>query len=164
MCEARGAVISSEWPRLNFMWTYLQIGVLLKPNGQPHPFVWYSGFEEHANVPGDERLKGLGPLPRGTYRMVEFINHPTEVGPVAIRLSPDPATRAYIVAFGRNPDSFMIHDGHRVWKNADGTLDHTASKGCVCCTEGTVGVEAVWASGDHELRVLSGLDEPPAVT
>ena len=69
----------------------------------------YAGRNAGKNNPAMEGVKGIGPLPRGRYRGVELFEvHPT-VGKYAIRLEPDAETRARIIAYGRNPDSFFNH-------------------------------------------------------
>lgn len=69
----------------------------------------YAGRDKGYNNPDMEGVKGIGPLPKGFYFPEElFEEHPT-VGKYAIRLRPDDETRAKILAYGRDPDSFFMH-------------------------------------------------------
>lgn len=131
------------------MWTYEQTGHLITPDGMPSAHTWYSGHAEHANKPQDEGLKGLGPLPRGTYTFGELVRN-THMGPVAIHLVPDSTTRSSIQSMGRDPDSFFAHSG-------DVARDHNASAGCLVCMDGISGVLSLWGSTDRTLRCISGL-------
>lgn len=127
------------------MWTYKQTGQLLTPQGVPSAHVWYSGFGPHANIPADEGLAGLGPIPRGNYTMTELVTN-THMGPVAIHLEPDALTRARIITLKRGPDSFFMHDDTAI-------RNHTASEGCIVSESGTIPVMSVWDSTDHDLTV-----------
>lgn len=131
------------------MWTYQQTGHLITPGGQPSEHRWYSGYGDHANKPQDEGMAGMGPLPRGTYRLSKLIAHPTSLGPVAIHLIPDAPTYNRIIQLGRSPMSFFIHDG-------DVAHDMLASEGCLVCMDGTVGVMSMWNSSYKDLTVVSG--------
>ncbi len=126
-------------------WTFLQIGKLITPAGFPAVHQWYSGHEQYANCPADEGLKGLGPIPCGRYAMVELLTN-THMGPVAIRLRPDAETRARIIALGRDPDSFFIHDD-------TAKHDHEASEGCLVSVSGSQPVLDMWHSACHDLLV-----------
>lgn len=69
----------------------------------------YAGRDAGKNNPEMENVKGIGPLPHGTYTGTQlFEKHPT-VGAYAILLTPDAETRARILTYGRNPDSFFMH-------------------------------------------------------
>lgn len=120
------------------MWTYLQTGTLIGPDDVRHPA--YSGRGEHKNVPKDETLEGLGPIPCGLYHIgdpVDTVRH----GDYVLPLTPDPGN----VMFGRT--SFLIH--------GDSIIEPgTASKGCVIASLATR--KLIGESGDHILQVLSG--------
>ena len=132
-------------------WTFLQAGKLITPMGHPSAHTWYSGFSSGRNNPAAEGLVDIGPIPCGTWTLATLIDTPTAMGPIAIHLIPDQATRDRVFGLGRHPDSFYIHDGR-----IDGQL--TASRGCLVCVEGTVGVRSMWDSGDRTLIVKSGLE------
>ncbi|TAK97793.1 MAG: hypothetical protein EPO08_20735 [Rhodospirillaceae bacterium] len=129
-------------------WRFFQTGKLFTPSGAPAAHEWYSGHGSHANVPEDEGLLALGPLPRGHYALSELIRN-TAMGPVAIHLLPDAATRARIIALGRDPDSFFAHDD-------DVRHDHLASAGCLVSVDGMMPLISLWEHPDHDLNVLSG--------
>lgn len=42
----------------------------------------YSGYGSHKNEPQDEALAGLGPIPRGAWRIVRWDDHHSRKGPV----------------------------------------------------------------------------------
>ena len=130
------------------MWTYAQLGKLTTPEGNPSTHQFYSGFGAHANVPADEGIVGEGPIPRGNYHMDRMVTN-THMGPVAIHLAPDTATRAYILKIrpGSDPDSFYLHDDTAIH-------NHTASEGCVVSVSGTEPVMNIWSSEDHALQVV----------
>ena len=76
------------------------------------------------NNPGREGEVGVGPIPRGNWR-IEVARpgeYSSKLGGPVLRLVPDEATRARVKAMGRDPDSFLIHG------NAP---DNDASKGCI---------------------------------
>lgn len=119
------------------MWTYIQTGLLIDPEGPRSPA--YSGKGEHKNRPEDQALKNLGPIPCGIYHIGDphdSVDH----GPFVLPLTPDPSNEM----FGR--DSFLIHGD---------SIDHpgAASEGCIC-TARTVR-ERVRASGDRVLEVIA---------
>jgi hypothetical protein len=129
------------------MWIYRQIGQLITPQGEPAAHGFYSGFGVHANVPADEHIVGQGPIPRGNYAMGSMVTN-THMGPVAIHLVPDDATRAYILDIrpGSDPDTFYIHDDTAIH-------NHTASEGCIVSISGSEPVMSIWDSSDHDLQV-----------
>jgi hypothetical protein len=98
----------------------------------------YSGFEESKNRPECERLKGIGPIPRGRYHIGERFESESH-GPVCMHLSPLKGTETY----GR--DGFLIH-GDSVRRPG------TASHGCVILDRHTRLLIAT--SHDRELEVV----------
>lgn len=76
--------------------------------------VGYSGHAEGKNQPDLESVKGVGPLPRGQWRMGPAIHHQL-LGPVAIPLAPELGTKTY----GRS--GFWVHGDSRA---APGTASH----------------------------------------
>jgi Protein of unknown function (DUF2778) len=110
--------------RQTSMWLYEQnSGKLTDPTGT-FSWVCYSGCGAGLNNPAMEHAKNVGPIPRGIYKLGEFLSD-AEKGPFVSRL--------FLLTgddFGRS--GFMIHGDNR-------GLDHTASEGCIIAP--------------HELRV-----------
>lgn len=77
--------------------------------------IGYSGKGESQNNPAHEDKPGLGPVPRGVWKLASPIQHPT-LGPVAIRLAP--------ITYKGARTAFLIHGD-----NARG--DGSASRGCI---------------------------------
>jgi hypothetical protein len=71
---------------------------------------------EGLNDPSMEKVKGVGPLPAGLYRLGRPFTHPT-AGPFTMRLEPLPGTKLY------DRSGFLFHGGR---KTAPGV-----SHGCV---------------------------------
>lgn len=120
------------------MWRFSQRrGDFIRPDGSTAA-VGYAGNGLGKNNPEMQHVQGVGPLPRGRYRMRPPINTPTH-GPYVIWLDPAPTNEMFgRSAFGIHGDS-VKHPG-------------TASLGCVCVAR-AARVEA-WESGDHELEVV----------
>ena len=124
------------------MWTYSQInGELLDPTGKILA-AGYSGMGLYKNDPTAENVHSEGPIPCGKYT----INPPestVEHGPYVLPLTPDEGNEM----FGRA--GFLIHGD---------SLEHpgAASEGCIIMPRAVR--EAIWQSGNHELQVISGLD------
>lgn len=95
----------------------------------------YSGVFTNKNNPDREHVKGMGPIPRGSYRINGYTDHK---GPFTINLEPQGTTH------GR--DSFRIH-GERVNKPAG-----FASAGCIIMSNHTRRMVA--RSGDNQLEVV----------
>lgn len=105
----------------------------------------YAGREQGKNNHDMEGVKGIGPLPVGNYTGVElFPEHPT-VGKYAIRLQPDAETRARIIAYGRNPDSFFMHGDS---KEHPGLASH----GCIVMPPQIR--EDFWVNTDRKIQVV----------
>lgn len=70
----------------------------------------YAGRDAGKNNPSMEGVKGIGPLPHGLWKPVEFFAlHPT-VGKNAVRVEPaDQETLDRVKAYGRDPFSFFMH-------------------------------------------------------
>lgn len=98
----------------------------------------YSGAPSAHNDPAQEMIKGIGPIPRGRYKLGALLQH-SDHGPYAIVLIPDPTNEMY----GR--DSFLIH-GDNIHDPGD------ASHGCIIQPYETR--VAAWTQGDHELEVV----------
>lgn len=87
----------------------------------------YSGAPGHVNAPDDERLKGQGVIPRGTWIVGPVIERSQDTdhkGENLIKRVPDKTTAERVRAVGRDPFSFYIH--------ADSVKNPgTASEGCI---------------------------------
>lgn len=76
----------------------------------------YSGTGAGRNNPEMENVQGVGPIPRGEYRIGSSYNDIHGLGPVVMHLDPLPGTNT----FGRS--LFRIHGDNS---------EHDASHGCV---------------------------------
>jgi hypothetical protein len=117
------------------MWTYDQRSGALTGHGRS--FACYSGHGEARNNPDMEGDVGLGPIPRGRWRMTAIEDHPASTGPKTIILVPVGHD-----ALGRS--AFRIHGDNAA---------HDASHGCIVHSPGP-DRQAVWDSGDHDLEVV----------
>lgn len=100
----------------------------------------YSGRGAGVNNPGMQNVPMVGPCPQGKYT-IGFAHTEPKLGPVAMRLAPDPANEM----FGRA--GFFIHGD-----NAE--LDHSASEGCLIFNLSTrTGISAAVDEGDNQLEV-----------
>jgi type VI secretion system (T6SS) effector TldE1-like protein len=75
----------------------------------------YSGAKDGKNNPAMEKVKGVGPIPKGLYSIGRSYRHPT-LGPICMNLEPDPSNEM----FGRS--LFRIHGDNKTG---------TASHGCI---------------------------------
>lgn len=102
----------------------------------------YSGKGRGKNNPALEGVPGIGPIPKGNYKITQKYNS-NNVGPYALRLEPMDGGKPDIHdATGRG--AFRIH-GDSI--RAPGT----ASKGCIILPRKIR--EKIWLSGDRSLRV-----------
>ena|ERR1700731_2355343 len=113
----------------------------------------YTGFGPAKNEPTTEQIPNAGVLPTGNYTIEGPPFDSPEHGEYCLRLVPDALTRAKIVSFGRQPDTFLCHGDSRQHPGQ-------ASKGCLVADEVTR--HRLWQSGDPKLQVLSGI-EPNSV-
>jgi hypothetical protein len=90
-------------------------------NGSELVETGYSGSLTNKNNPDRQQVRGMGPLPRGTYRIA---GHSTSKGPMTIILEQTSGD-----TFGRS--AFRIH-GERVNKPAG-----FASEGCIIMSQAT---------------------------
>lgn len=124
-------------------WTYEIVSGRLYSDAGELVGVGYSGAPGHKNDPTAVMLKDEGPIPPGMYT----INAPIDTadhGPYVMALTPDAANAMY----GR--DGFLLH-GDNVHQPG------TASEGCVIMARSVR--EDVWASMDHNLNVVTQLEE-----
>lgn len=119
------------------MWTYHQRSGELWRNGR-RVAVGYSGHGEGLNNPDAERIRAVGPLPKGRWRM-EGIYNSKQVGPFAIILVPENGTET----FGRY--AFRVHGD-----NSKG--NKSASHGCLIFPRKIR--EDMWQLGDHVINVV----------
>lgn len=117
-------------------WEYSQRTGVLTHNGQFFA-KGYSGAGLGENNPSMENVVGIGPIPKGHYRITGAHNTVTRV---TIILQPIMGTNT----FGR--DNFRIHGGSR-------TGAHTASQGCIIIN-GVSRRQQIVDSGDPILVVL----------
>jgi hypothetical protein len=130
-------------------WTYRQrTGELLQ--GDELVARGYSGLDdgdgilepgEGRNDPAAQRERGVGPLPRGRWRIVGPPFATKSHGPYVLRLIPREGTET----FGRS--GFLIH-GDSVKRPG------TASLGCIIVPRAVR--ERIWKSGDCDLEVVEG--------
>ena len=98
-------------------WTYDQrSGALTDSEGKVVAH-GYSGFGDAKNNPDDEWLHGLGPIPRGNWRINLVPHNSDQVGPYALGLTPVGHD-----AHGRS--AFLIHGDSR-------SRPGQASHGCI---------------------------------
>lgn len=109
----------------------LTIGGIFAGNG-------YSGRGDGRNNGGMQSISGVGPLPRGMYRIGEPYYH-ARLGPLTFDLTPEPGTNTY----GRM--YFRIHGDN---------ASHDASHGCIVL--GPAIRAYIRDCGDRELRVYDG--------
>lgn len=121
--------------------SYFQSTGILSRNGIPVS-KGYSGRGEGVNNPGMQNVPMVGPCPQGKYSIGHAHTEP-KLGPVAMRLTPDPANEM----FGRA--GFFIHGDNP-------ELDHTASEGCLIFNLSTrTGISAAVNQGDNQLEVIA---------
>lgn len=100
--------------------------------------VAYSGHGKGLDDPEMENFKGMGPIPRGKWKIGTFFDHP-HLGPIVAHLTPALGTNT----FGRN--GFFIHGDNR-------EVNHTASDGCIILARPMR--EQIRDSGDRDLSVI----------
>jgi hypothetical protein len=101
-------------------------------------FLGYSGAYGFGS-PEFQQDHNVGPLPQGKYTIEKAIDSPT-LGALALPLTPDPENEM----FGRS--GFFIHGDDSKWPGH-------SSDGCIVL--GPAARQAISASGDTELRVVS---------
>jgi len=104
----------------------------------------YAGKGRGHNNPALQGVRGVGPLPRGRYR-IGAPRTSQRTGPYAMDLYPVDATPADTVHDATGRASFQIH-GDSV-RNPG-----TASSGCIILPRANR--QQIWSSGDHELEVV----------
>lgn len=124
------------------MWVYDQSSGELSRNGKIVSR-GYSGKGRGKNNPSLQGVQGVGPIPRGRWRMMR-VYHSANVGPFAIVLyALDGQIDDRHDETGRS--AFRIH-GDSI--RAPGT----ASRGCIILPRHVR--EAMWRSGDRDIEVI----------
>lgn len=123
-------------------WVYEIITGNLYADGTDLVGKGYSGHPPHVNDPDAIQIHNEGPIPPGWYS----IGSPedTDHGPYTLPLTPHDVN----IMYGRS--GFLMH-GERV----DAIGQQLASKGCIIQSRDVR--EKVWTSGDHILKVVTGL-------
>jgi hypothetical protein len=125
-------------------WVYSQTTGELRRSGAagildgPEEF-GYSGNGVGKNNPERQDQRGVGPIPRGLWRILEPRDTDTH-GPYVLPLTPDPTT----ATFGRS--GFLIHGDSAAHLGE-------ASEGCIILPRKMRRV--IWESDDHELTVIA---------
>lgn len=125
------------------MWKWDQSGGLLyhdtNNNGEFNIISrGYSGLDAGKNNPDEQNLAGIGPIPRGLWRLTGVYNS-QQTGPFTIALQPEPGTDTC----GRS--AFRIH-GDSI------SNPGKASHGCIILPRSIR--ELMWTSNDHYLTVV----------
>lgn len=132
-------------------WKYCQKTGFLPHNGIL-VVVGYSGNGEGFNNPALEHVADVGPLPCGRYKIVgPPFNHPKH-GPYCLHIVPDKETRKKILAYGRDPDSFLFHG-----KPLPPRDINSGSEGCICVSPAEKR-SYIYQSGDADLEVVPDLN------
>jgi Protein of unknown function (DUF2778) len=126
------------------MWTFEQAtGKLFDPTSKLVATGYAGGNcgknKEGINNPDAQDQPSIGPLPCGFYTFAEPVPQ-SHLGPFAIPLTPDSSNEM----FGRG--HFYCH--------GDTTPSGNASEGCIIMPRAVR--NAMWASSDHRLQVVSG--------
>lgn len=103
----------------------------------------YSGKGRGKNNPALQGMQGVGPIPRGKWKIVERYDS-QRVGPYALKLFAVDGTLDDTHA-GTGRGAFRIH-GDSVARPGD------ASNGCVILPRAIR--EKIWTSGDRDLKVV----------
>lgn len=127
------------------MWTYDQSSGELRNAKGEVVSRGYSGKDRGKNNPKLQDLVGLGPIPRGRWKMTAVYNS-KNVGPFAIRLEAVDATPGDDRHDETGRGAFRIH-GDSI--RAPGT----ASRGCIILPR--IVRERLWNSRDREIEVVA---------
>ena len=99
----------------------------------------YAGHDWGKNNPDAECVQGIGPLPRGKYKMTALRLTGASTGPYTIVLE-------QVEGDSHGRSAFRIH-GDSI------KLPGTASHGCIILPR--VYRRQIWESGDHDLEVIA---------
>lgn len=139
------------------MWTYTQNSGQLRTADTLLIATGYAGRDYNTagewvggkNNPFMQDVPDIGPLVAGYYTASELIELHPDLGEYVIHLEPDEETRAVIVSFGREPDSFFMHGD---------SFEHPGAASDGCIVQPRPARERFWTSSDHALHVISGLE------
>jgi hypothetical protein len=121
-------------------WVFkIGLGEFIDPDRKILTNMAYSGHPPHVNDIAAYRLKGVGPIPVGTYGIGEPRDPPDHLGPLAMPLHPSASTATY----GRS--GFFIHGDNRA-------MDHTASDGCIILSHD---IRAIIAESDDKTLLVT---------
>lgn len=98
----------------------------------------YAGHRVGKNNPDMQMVRGIGPLPQGSYR-IQSPRDSHRVGHYAMPLSPLAETQTY----GRT--AFYIHGDNP---------SHVGDSSTGCIVIGRQQRQRIWASGDHQVDVV----------
>lgn len=126
------------------MWTYDQSTGELRDKTGALVTRGYSGKGRGENNPALEKERGIGPIPRGKWRMQSVYNS-TSVGPFAIVLWSEDGT----------PDDRDDRTGRSAFRIHGDSIraPGTASKGCIILPRAVR--EKMWRSGDRLIEVVA---------
>lgn len=119
------------------MWIYDQSSGKLSHNGEPVA-TGYAGHAWGKNNPNADAAPGIGPIPRGLWRLVSVANS-KNTGPFTITLEPAPGTDTHGRSQFRCHGDSIAHPGE-------------ASHGCIILPRPIR--ERIWASNDRTLEVV----------
>lgn len=125
------------------MWTWDQSAGVLYREGEVVSR-GFSGAGRGKNNPSLQDVKGVGPIPRGRWRMMGVYNS-KNVGPFTITLWRVGDTKFDDFDSTTGRSAFRIH-GDSI--RAPGT----ASRGCIILPRNIR--EMMWRSGDHDINVI----------
>lgn len=125
------------------MWVWDQSAGELRHNGQLIS-KGYSGKGRGKNNPSMQHVQGVGPIPRGRYKMVRIYDS-ANVGPRTIALDAVDTKPGDDIHQPTGRSAFRIH-GDSI--KAPGT----ASRGCIILPR-AIRLK-IWASGDRDLEVV----------
>lgn len=115
--------------------TYNQSGLLTMGGVE---FTAYSGHGIGLNAPAEEAVADVGPIPRGLWKVVEWVDNYENKGSCVARLAPVGHD-----AHGRS--GFLVHGDNSL-------LNHTASDGCIVAAHDA---RQIWRnSEDNDLEVI----------
>ena len=125
------------------MWTYnSKTGELLHPDGTSFGF-GFSGNGRGINQPAYDGVHDLGPIPKGKYKMTQWIDKDPHLGLCVIVLE------KVDVAVDR--DGFRIHGPRNLFTRGLDAFLHS-SNGCICIGDCTTR-KVIWGFADHDLEV-----------
>lgn len=127
------------------MWTYKsRTGEMLRPDGTRLGY-GFSGNGSGLNNPAMQYEKNVGPLPRGIYKMTDWIQSHPKLGMCCIRLDPHQDTDM------KGRSAFLIHGSTNLFTSGLDRFLHS-SDGCIIIGD-CISRRSIWNSADHELFI-----------